>query len=151
MSAQSEREATAARLSAFAAAMAAARTAADMSQLALGEAIGRQQGSVSRYEAGLLEPDPFTVFEMERALGLKPGALSHYLGYMPINFDRLQRILPVLDALENDPRLDAQAKTMLISVYRNVARVTDRLRSPSRRGEDEEDEPAPAGWYEMVG
>ena len=134
----SQRGAEAARLSAFAAAMADARSAAGMSQEALGEAIRRKQGSVSRYEGGILEPDPLTVFAIERALGLDPGALSHYLGFMPLSVEHAPPVLPVLDAIEQDQRLTAQNKAMLIQVYRSAARLSNRLRAHPGEDDDEE-------------
>lgn len=137
MSSASERETAAARLSAFAVAMAAARAAAKMSQRELGHAIQRPQGSVSRYESGLIEPPAPTVFAMEQALDLEPGELSHYLGYMPIVESRIRHIMPVLDALEQDPRLNPQAKTMLINVYRQMARVSNRIWA--KAGEEDEE------------
>lgn len=156
-----DREDAAPRLSAFAAAMAAARAAAGISQQTLGEAIDRKQGSVSRYEAGLLEPDHEAVFAMERALGLKPGALSHYLGYLPLRPGTDLPLLPYVDVVERDPFLDPQAKTMLISVYRSVARLADRARAADRlqvrveqkdRGDEDADEEDELGqWWHVAG
>ena len=121
-----EQEQAGERMAAFAAAMAQARSEAKVSQRELGRMVHRKQGSISRYEAGLLEPDPETVFRIERALKVEPGVLSHHLGYLPIQSTSpyaklVQSLLPVVDAIQDDPTLSPQARSMLISAYRAAA------------------------------
>jgi transcriptional regulator with XRE-family HTH domain len=111
-------------LDAFGAALAAARTRAGLSQKALGERADLlgPQASVSRYEAGRVEPPMPTVFALERALRVTPGSLSHYLGYRPVDAGTVDQVLPVVDAIQQDPHLNSQAKTMLIAAYRAATR-----------------------------
>lgn len=43
------------------------------------------QAVVSRIELGQVEPEPNQVFALERDLGVPPGSLSRYLGYLPVD------------------------------------------------------------------
>ncbi len=42
------------------------------------------QQQVSFWLSGQQEPNPRQAFAIERALGLRPGSLSHLLGYVPV-------------------------------------------------------------------
>lgn len=69
----------------FGRAVRAARLSAGLSQAKLSKAINRDQGIVSDYEAGKSEPSIDAVCILERTLNLLPGALSRYLGWIPVD------------------------------------------------------------------
>ena len=56
-----------------------------IAQGALAEAVGVTQASYSQWEAGNTEPDRTALLAVEVALGLTPGELSRYLGWIPVN------------------------------------------------------------------
>lgn len=114
-------EAAVERLVAFGAALSHARTLLKMSQTELAARIHRDQTAVSRYEKGEQTPEPDVVFSIEVVLGLEAGALSKYLGYVPVDTSCFQQVMNVIDAIQNDPLLSPQTKRMLISSYRQAA------------------------------
>lgn len=88
-------EATPAELAAFAVALDAALDRHGWSDATLGEKVAGELGvepftkqAISNYRRGLREPHRATVFAMERVFGLKPGALSRHLGYLPVTAGR---------------------------------------------------------------
>lgn len=54
-----------------------ARRAAGMTQQQLAEAIGKDQGSISRYESGATEPDKDVAMALARALGIDVLAILY--------------------------------------------------------------------------
>lgn len=52
--------------------------------VALAEAVGVTQGTVSYWLNGRNLPGPERVFELETAMDLAPGTLSAHLGYVPV-------------------------------------------------------------------
>lgn len=108
--------------------MAAARRAAGLTQEQLVDLIKFQQPTISGWEKGLTEPDPDVVFELERCLGQKPGALSKFLGYVPVTAVKVAGGFE--DAVAGDPHLDPDDREFLLNAYRMA--VKDRARG--RRG-----------------
>lgn len=99
----------------FAGALRAAREARNMSQTAVGEQVGVTQQAYARWENALGEPAPNVVFELERALRLRAGALSGHLGYGPVRSDRGR--IRVIDAILTDRKLSDRGRDALIAMY----------------------------------
>lgn len=76
------------------------------------------QSVISAYLLGQLNPDPEVVFAMERALSVRPGAFSKYLGYLPLTLDKMP--VGVEQVIGADERLTASAKRALIAAYREM-------------------------------
>lgn len=102
----------------------AVETALDgRSQAWLGAEVARDLGmaspisgsAVSQWIAGKTEPDPQRVFAIERALHLKPGTLSRFLGYLPLD---AHPVLSVEDAIDADPRLTPPLRDAIRAAYR---------------------------------
>lgn len=74
--------------------------------------------SVSKWVAGN-PPRPERVFAIEEALGVKPGALSKLLGYLPITARRPCR---VPDAIAEDADLTQRDQQLLASLYAQMVR-----------------------------
>lgn len=108
--------------------MAAARRAAGLTQEQLVDLIKFQQPTISGWESGASEPDPDVVFEIERRLGLKPGALSKFLGYVPVAAVAVAGGFE--DAVEGDPYLDPDDREFLLNAYKLA--IKDRAKN--RRG-----------------
>lgn len=108
------------RVKAFGAALAKARLRADMSQSALGTAIGTPQSTISSWERGESRPYAETVFQLEAALKLAPGSLSQILGYMPLG-----EVPPctVQSAVIADPTLDPYKGQLLLAIYETMREV----------------------------
>lgn len=79
--------------------------------------VGLSPDAVAKWLSGTTEPQPRTVFAVERYLELAPGELSRHLGYVPVGEPPA-----VLDAIERDPRLTPEARTILIGTYRSARR-----------------------------
>lgn len=60
-----------------------------LSQAAFAQRIGISQTALSAWERGAAMPDPDLVFEAERQLGIEPGGLSGYLGFVPFDASTL--------------------------------------------------------------
>lgn len=103
----------------FRVAMAEARRRAGLSQAALGKELGRCQSVISEWELGRSEPPPINVFDMERACGVPPGALSRLLGYVPL--EERWGTEDVTSAILADPRLDEAQRRMLVLVFEVMA------------------------------
>lgn len=86
----------------FGAAMARARQRKNLSQTALGDAIGSNQSTISSWERGEAEPPPDFVFAIERACGESGGALSRFFGYLPVTEETVSLIERTLDAYRRD-------------------------------------------------
>lgn len=69
---------------------------------------------VSAWVNGNNIASPSRVFAIERALGVLPGALSHMLGYLPVE---ARDILTVEDAVAFAPGLDAGGRANVLAVY----------------------------------
>lgn len=105
------------RLERFGRELAAALATRGLTQRELGEALGgTRQSAVSSWCSGQAEPNPATVFGIERALELPPGRLSRHLGYLPVGGDRgvdgdVER------AIAGDPFLDPVEKRGMLAMY----------------------------------
>lgn len=78
------------------------------------EALELSENAVWLYTRGEREPDRDVVFELERHLGERPGALSRILGYLPTE---ARAPLSVRDAVAGDPGLDDQGRRAVLAVY----------------------------------
>jgi transcriptional regulator with XRE-family HTH domain len=76
------------------------------------------QSIISMYLLGQAQPDPETVFAMERVLGVRPGAFSRYLGYLPLDLAKLPA--GVEQTILADDRLSDSSKRALIAAYREM-------------------------------
>lgn len=72
------------------------------------------ENAVWLYTRGEREPDRDIVFELERYLGERPGALSRILGYLPVS---ARSALSVRDAVGDDAGLDDQGRKAVLAVY----------------------------------
>jgi transcriptional regulator with XRE-family HTH domain len=108
----------------FGAAIRSARLDAAVSQEALGAQLGSSQASVASWERGTYIPDPEVVFRLERKLGVRPGALSQHLGYLPIEAagGTLVPTVDVAEAILKDTHLGEAEKRGLIAAYRAMRR-----------------------------
>lgn len=68
------------------------------------------------------EPAPDTVFEIERALRLRPGALSLKLGYAPPEALKAQPLADFNAVVDADPALEDRAKDLLKQTYATLIR-----------------------------
>lgn len=81
----------------------------------LADHLGVSQAAVSGWVTGRSEPPRMRVFAIEEALKLKPGSLSHLLGYLPVT---ARPVKTLAEAIEFDPHLDDRAREALRNVYR---------------------------------
>lgn len=89
------------RVQKFAAAIRQARALKQWNQTQAAEACGMSQPQWSNLEAGLIEPLPRKVFELERTLGLQPGELSAHLGYSAHGGDDRELFTQVAEKLDH--------------------------------------------------
>lgn len=99
---------------AFARALAEARRRAGLSQSEIENRTGGLvgQNTVSLWEDGRRPQKPAQVFAVERALGLPPGSLSAYLGYLPTELYRVG----IEAAIALDDTLDERARQSLLDM-----------------------------------
>jgi transcriptional regulator with XRE-family HTH domain len=90
--------------------------------------LGTTQSSVSGWVNGKYEPSAATVFALERALDVDPGALSRPLGYLPV--DSESQAVTVEGAIAQSRQLDDDDKAALAAVYRALLK----RRSPLSAG-----------------
>ena len=115
-------EATAEQLATFGAALAvqlAGRNRAEFLAAVAersGETVSR--AALQQYLAGTHEPSRRKVAAMEEVLGVRPGALSRCLGWLPVGAAPARS---VLQAIDEDPRLGEQARRLLKGNYRELA------------------------------
>lgn len=107
-------------LTEFGAALKMARTAAGLSQRAVGEAIGLSQSAYNTYEVGSQEPSRETVFLLEEVLDLAPGALSRHLGYLPVAWERKKRLTFEEFIQVEEKTLTSSQRAMLVQLYREL-------------------------------
>jgi transcriptional regulator with XRE-family HTH domain len=104
------------RREAFGDALRRAMSAADLSQGDVAGRIGVRQTTVSEWIQANKEPRYEIVFSLEQALDLPPGALSHHLGYVPV--DAVTRFET---AVQTAPGLSATDRETLYRVYAGLA------------------------------
>lgn len=104
----------------FGKALADALAARDWSQRQFAAHYGVTPATISRWCLAQTVPDPPTVFDLERALDLVPGSLSHHLGYLPDVAERRQKA-DVVAAITADRALDERAREVLLAAYRALA------------------------------
>lgn len=106
------------RRQAFGAALAKRRKDLQLSQTALGRALGGvAQSAVSQWECGETQPRAEHVYAAELALGLTPGTLSRLLGYLPPSSANLGPAGSFREALRLDPLLTDGEKRSLLILY----------------------------------
>jgi len=71
--------------------------------------------TVNRWINGVREPSRPQVREIEKRLGVAPGALSAYLGYVPVNTSGSASIEM---AITTDPDLTVEQRHALLNVFR---------------------------------
>lgn len=103
----------------FGRAVGEARDARGWSQEELAVKAGVSQSNVSGWESGKWAPDPEQVFAVERALRVKPGALSEHLGFVPAEPSVRSTDL-VAAILDSD--LDELDRRALAGLYRQLRR-----------------------------
>jgi transcriptional regulator with XRE-family HTH domain len=119
----------------FGEALAAALYASGRTQEELAIHVDRRQSTVSNWASGKNEPDPWFVFEAEKFLGARPGSLSRFLGYVPIEAATIAG--GVEEAINGDPRLPASQRAILIRSYHEYLDMGWRLRAGRRpKGND---------------
>ena len=100
-----------------------------MTQTALGAAVGLRQPAVVAWEMGDNVPAMEVVFGLERALGVRPGALSKHLGYLPL--DAVKTVCSLRQAIEEDTGLsDAEKRALLtmVNTMQDTRRASARVR-----------------------
>lgn len=85
-----------------------------MPQRALADGVGAAQSMVARWEKDT-EPTLGTIEKVERVLRLPKGELLRAAGYVG-------DVISVGRAIEEDPILDARAKSVLLASYRALTR-----------------------------
>ena len=100
----------------FADALASELAARGVTQGALADAVGVAQNTISQYTTGRFVPPPETVFAIEAALDVAPGALSQYLGYMPCDIEAPP--VTVRAVVSGAPELEPWQRDALLAVYR---------------------------------
>lgn len=97
-----------------------------LNRAAFGRRVAEEEGrgdrphsetQVSKWVQGEYITSPVRVFAIERALDATPGALSHLLGYLPIE---ARDILSVEDAIGFADGLDQKDRSMLIDLYQTM-------------------------------
>lgn len=84
------------------------------------------QSHVARYLSGAMTPNPPRVFTIEKALGLRPGALSRHLGYVPAE---TVPAVTVPEAAAEDLELTQTQREDLVALWEGM-----RARTRARRG-----------------
>lgn len=79
--------------------------------------LGQTYEAIRKYARGEREPSPPMAFRIEEAVGVEPGTLSQYLGYLPTSAQST-RPASVLEAIEADARLTRRMKDGLAASYR---------------------------------
>ncbi len=104
----------------FLAALREAREAAELTQAELAQKMGvAGQTTIQGWESGRgAKLDPERVFELEKALGLRPGTLSRHLGYLPVTTDGVapMSFADFLIGVDED-RLTEKQRKVLLEVY----------------------------------
>lgn len=107
-----------ARRKSFGSALAKRRKDLDLSQTALGEALGGiGQSAISQWESGETQPRTEHVYGAEKVLGLTPGTLSRILGYLPPSAPSRAAPGEVRQAIRRDPLLTEKEKRSLVTLY----------------------------------
>lgn len=107
------------RTRAFAAALRDAMSSQGVTQTDLAKRLDlRSQGTISGWINAVAEPPYETVFAIEKVLGVRPGSLSRYLGYLPVSASKVT--VDVERAINEDPFLSKEAKAHLLGAYRLV-------------------------------
>lgn len=113
----------------FADALSAELAARGVTQSALADAVGMKQNTVSRWVGGDFAPPPETVFAIEEALDVEPGALSQFLGFLPMGEGETP--ITITAAVGAAPELEDWQREALLAVYRTFVRK--RAMSGSKR------------------
>ena len=90
-----------------------------MRQQDLAEAVDCTQASVSAWVNGQAEPVRKTVYAIEKALDLSPGALSRSLGYVPV--ETLGEDATVEEVVTRSDLIGNMSKKTLIELFRALA------------------------------
>lgn len=107
------------RAKTFGDALVRARQAAGLTQSQLGSAVGIPQSTISVWERGEVEPPNDAVFDIERALSLKPGSLSALLGVVPVIQEHVSSVEAAIIA---EPRLDEYKRRLLLQIFESMLR-----------------------------
>lgn len=88
------------------------------------------QNTISKWRGGKTPPErPAAVFAVEKALGLPPGALSGYLGYLPIELYRVS----IETALAVDDTLDEGLRRSVRNLLSDLRRSEGEAGNPPER------------------
>lgn len=90
------------------------RSGLNQSEIARATSGAVSQGTISGWRRGGATPQPDSVFAVEQALGLRPGELSHHLGYVPAGATPAPDVLAAIDA---DTSISEDAKAGLRLLY----------------------------------
>jgi transcriptional regulator with XRE-family HTH domain len=86
----------------------------------LGGLVG--QSTISEWKNGQSEPaSPAMTFAVEEALGVRPGELSGFLGYVPVSAAGTLE-----SALLGSSEIDENFRTVLLTLVREIKRQTGR-------------------------
>lgn len=103
----------------FGEALRLAMSAAGVTQESLAAAVGVGQAAVSQWVAGISSPKwPALTFAIEKVLRVRAGALSKYLGYLPL--DAVKSVADIETAIAEDPRLTPAQRETMLSVLRSI-------------------------------
>lgn len=95
----------------------------------LGGAVG--QSTISEWKNGQSEPaTPAMTFAVEEALGVHPGELSAYLGYVPVSAAGLLE-----STLLGTTEIDEKFRAVLLRLVREIKAQSDLLASIERRSD----------------
>ena len=87
----------------------------------LARAVGVSPGAASHWLQGRSVPSFEMVELIEQAMGLEEGTLSRPVGYVPTSVQE-RAMANVLAGLEDDPRLDDRGRRLLASMRRELVR-----------------------------
>lgn len=106
------------RAEAFGRALRETLAAKGVSQIELGELLGVGQPTIANWLSGIREPRHEYVFAVEKALSVRPGQLSRFLGYLPP--EAVRTVVDTLRAIDDDPRLAQEAKEQLKGIVESL-------------------------------
>lgn len=100
------------------------RVRGDVDQRVVAEAVGRDQGTISKWERGQASPTLEQILSIERALGVLAGSILRLAGYVddPVN---------ARQAIEADRSIPDEFKPTVLRIYDALATIPATDPSPS--------------------